>query len=192
MNIGVYTFAEFRELAARFHGYAAPGVLVGGYMVERAKRGLPKGTLFEALVETRKCLPDAVQLLTLCSTGNQRLKIHPLARFAVTLFDKHTGEGLRVGLDPAKVDAFPELRAWLFKEKAKHEQDEARLLAEIEAAGDRICTVAQVKVKPEFIGHKRMGRLARCPDCGEGYPADDGPRCLACQGNTPYVSINPA
>ena len=166
-------------------------MLVGGYMVDLAKRGLPEGTLFEALVETRKCLPDAVQLLTLCSAGNQRLKIHPLARFAVTLFDKHTGEGLRVGLDPAKVDAFPELRAWLFKEKPKREQDEARLLAEIEAAGDGICALARVVVKPEFIGHKHMGRLARCPGCGEGYPADDGPLCLGCQGHAPYVPANP-
>ena len=34
MNIGSYTFDEFRRLAENFHGYAAPGLLVGGYMVE--------------------------------------------------------------------------------------------------------------------------------------------------------------
>lgn len=39
-------------------------------MVEMAKARIPEGTLFEAVVETRKCLPDAVQLLTLCSAGN--------------------------------------------------------------------------------------------------------------------------
>ena len=37
MNIGSYTFQEFKRLAENFHGYAAPGLLIGGYMVEMAK-----------------------------------------------------------------------------------------------------------------------------------------------------------
>lgn len=85
MNIGNYTFNEFRQLAENFHGYAAPGLLVGGYMVEKARKELPKGTLFEAVVESAKCLPDAVQLLTPCSIGNQRLKILNLGRYALSL-----------------------------------------------------------------------------------------------------------
>ena len=52
MNIGSYTFDEFRRLAENFHGYAAPGLLVGGYMVELAKKHIPEGTLFEAVVES--------------------------------------------------------------------------------------------------------------------------------------------
>lgn len=95
MNIGPYTFEEFAELAAEVHGYAAPGLLIGGYMVEKAKNALPEGTLFEAVVESAKCLPDAVQLLSLYSIGNQRLRIINLGRYAVSLFDKHTGEGMR-------------------------------------------------------------------------------------------------
>ena len=189
MNIGEYTFEEFSRLAARFHGYAAPGLLVGGYMVELGKRSLPAGTLFEVVVETPKCLPDAVQLLTLCSIGNQRLKIHNLGRYAVTLFDKNTGEGVRVSLSRDKLAAFPEFRAWLFKEKAKREQDEARLLAEIEAAGDSVCEVTRVTIKPEFMGHKHMGSVACCPRCGEGYPTDDGPVCRGCQGEAPYAPL---
>ncbi len=43
MNIGNYTFNEFRQLAENFHGYAAPGLLVGGYMVEKARKAwMPK------------------------------------------------------------------------------------------------------------------------------------------------------
>ena len=122
MDIGAYTFKEFHQLAENFHGYAAPGLLVGGYMVELAKRHLPEGTLFEAVVESGKCLPDAVQLLTLCSIGNNWMKIHNLGRYAVSLFDKHTGEGVRVSLDPVKMAAYPELKAWFFKEKAKKDQ----------------------------------------------------------------------
>lgn len=188
MDIGAYTFKEFRQLAENFHGYAAPGLLVGGYMVELAKRHLPEGTLFEAVVESGKCLPDAVQLLTLCSIGNNWMKIHNLGRYAVSLFDKHTGEGVRVSLDPVKMAAYPELKAWFFKEKAKKDQDIALLEAEIETAGDTICKVQPITVKRRFIGHKHMTRILCCPVCGEAYPVEDGPVCRGCQGEAPYVS----
>ena len=106
MHIGPYLFEEFKRFVENFHGYAAPGLLVGGYMVELAKRHLPEDTLFEAVVESRKCLPDAVQLLTLCSTGNNWMKVHNLGRYAVSLFDKHTGEGVRVSIDPTQLATF--------------------------------------------------------------------------------------
>ena len=188
MDIGAYTFKEFHQLAENFHGYAAPGLLVGGYMVELAKRHLPEGTLFEAVVESGKCLPDAVQLLTLCSIGNNWMKIHNLGRYAVSLFDKHTGEGVRVSLDPVKMAAYPELKAWFFKEKAKKDQDIALLESEIEAAGDTICKVEPITVKRRFMGHKHMTRILCCPVCGEAYPVEDGPVCRGCQGEAPYVS----
>lgn len=187
MNIGSYSFDEFHRLAENFHGYAAPGLLVGGYMVELAKRHLPEGTLFEAVVESGKCLPDAVQLLTLCSIGNGWMKIHNLGRYAVSLFDKHTGEGVRVSVDPVKMAAYPEIEAWFLKKKAKKDQDVPRLEAEIEQAGDSICKIEPIMVKRRFIGHKHMSRIVCCPVCGEAYPAEDGPVCRGCQGEAPYV-----
>lgn len=187
MNIGSYTFDEFRRLAENFHGYAAPGLLVGGYMVELAKKHIPEGTLFEAVVESGKCLPDAVQLLTLCSIGNGWMKIHNLGRYAVSLFDKHTGEGVRVSLDPEKMAAYPEIKAWFFKEKPKKDQDVPRLESEIEEAGDSICNVEPVTIKRRFMGHKHMTRIVCCPGCGEAYPVEDGPVCRGCQGEAPYV-----
>lgn len=189
MNIGVYRFAEFRRLAESFHGYAAPGLLVGGCMVDLAGRRLPAGVLFEAVVETSKCLPDAVQLLTPCSTGNRRMKICDLGRYALSLFDKHTGKGVRVSLDPAKMAAWPELSAWFFKEKPKREQDVRRLEAEIEAAGDSICKAESVIVQRRFLGHRHMGSIARCPLCGEAYPLEDGAVCRGCQGEAPYTVV---
>ncbi len=192
MNIGSYTFEEFKRLAENFHGYAAPGLLIGGYMVELAKSRIPEGTLFEAVVETRKCLPDAVQLLTLCSAGNNWMKVHNLGRYAVSLFDKHTGEGVRVSVDPARLDAFPEIRGWFLKEKPKKEQDEARLLYEIESAGDAICKVEPVTMKRRFLGHSHMSVIGVCPQCGEAYPREDGPICRGCQGEAPYVTARRA
>ncbi|MFQ9867472.1 MAG: FmdE family protein [Bilophila wadsworthia] len=135
MNIGSYTFQEFKRLAENFHGYAAPGLLIGGYMVEMAKARIPEGTLFEAVVETRKCLPDAVQLLTLCSAGNNWMKVHNLGRYAVSLFDKHTGEGVRVS-----VDRQADLSGTGAGSQGKAKRIRMRSAAqEIEEAGDGIC-----------------------------------------------------
>jgi len=182
MNIDHYTFKEFKQLAERFHGYAAPGLLLGGYMVALAKRHLPEGTLFEAISESRKCLPDAVQLLSLCSMGNTWLKVRDLGRYAVTLYDKYTGRGVRVSVDLEKLRDWPEYYGWLMKLKPKHEQDEERLLAEIEEAGDSVCRVENVTVHGDLLGKKDSGPIAVCPICGEGYPAFNGPICRGCQG----------
>lgn len=187
MDIGAYSFEEFRQLAENFHGYAAPGLLLGAYMVEKAKKELPEGTLFEAVVESAKCLPDAVQLLTLCSTGNQRLKIHNLGRYAVSLFDKYTGAGVRVSLNVDELAKWPELYAWFFKQKPKKEQDSAKLEKEIRTAGDSVCNIRPVRVKKRFIGQKHMASIGICQICGEAYPTDDGPICRGCQGEAPYI-----
>ncbi len=188
MHIGAYTFDEFKQLAENFHGYAAPGLLIGGYMVELAKQGLPQDTLFEAVVESRKCLPDAVQLLTLCSVGNNWMKIHNLGRYALSLFDKYTGEGVRVHLDLDKMSAYPEITSWFLKKKAKQDQDTERLLQEIESAGDSICAIKPITIKRRFLGHSHMKSIGVCPACGEAYPQEDGSLCRGCQGEAPYVT----
>lgn len=189
MDIGRYTFAEFKQKAADFHGYPAPGLLLGGYMVEMARRNLPEGTLFEALVESRKCLPDAVQLLTLCSTGNNWMKVLNLGRYALSLYDKYTGAGFRVHVDPEKIRAYPELRAWFLKLKPKKDQDTDELLREIETAGDTVCTVMPVRISPRFLGHGHSGGIAVCPRCNEAFPSSDGLICRGCQGETPYARL---
>ncbi|MCR5815117.1 MAG: trehalose-binding protein [Desulfovibrio sp.] len=189
MDIGSYSFTEFRKLAENFHGYAAPGLLIGAYMVELAKSQIPPGTLFEAVVETDKCLPDAVQLLTLCSTGNKRLKICSLGRYALALFDKYNGKGVRVSLDAAKLRQWPEISGWFFKLKPKAEQNSQELEREIERAGDSLCRVQKVTVQPHLVGHSHMEAIVLCPVCGEAYPAEDGPVCRGCQGEAPYLQM---
>ena len=102
MNIGSHSFDEFLQLVQSFHGYPAPGVVIGGIMVEVARRQLPAEVLFDAICETRNCLPDAIQILTPCTIGNGWLKVVNVGRFALTLYDKYQGEGVRVFLDPAQ------------------------------------------------------------------------------------------
>ncbi len=186
MNIGPYTFQEFKDRAALFHGYPAPGLLLGGYMVAMAQKKIPEGTLFEALVETKKCLPDAVQILTVCSIGNNWMKIINLGRYAVSLYDKFTGEGFRVYVDSQKLKAYSEIESWLLKRKPKKEQDTDRLFREIEEAGDTVCSIVPVRIHKRFLGASHMGEIGICPRCQEPYPTADGVLCRGCLGEAPY------
>ncbi len=190
MDIGEYSFEAFQELTTAFHGYPAPGILVGGYMVETAKSRMPPKTLFEALVETPKCLPDAVQLLTLCSTGNNWMKIINLGRFALSLYDKFTGLGWRVGIDPKKLQAWPEITTWFYKLKPKTDQNSARLFAEIEQAGADYTQLQKICINPEYLGKKHTGKIAVCPVCNEAFPENDGGICLGCQGKSYYHTLS--
>ena len=192
MNIGEYTFQEFKQKASEFHGYPAPGLLIGGYMVEAAKARLPEGTLFEAMVESGKCLPDAVQLLTPCTIGNNWMKVTLLGRYAVSLYDKHTGEGVRVALESEKLKRWPEIHAWFMKRTPKAEQDTEALFAEIEAAGDSICSIRPVVIHKRWLGHGRKSDVDVCPVCTEAYPVADGAICRGCQGEAPYIEIEDA
>ena len=110
MNIRFHTFEEFAERVRVFHGFAAPGVMIGGFMVDLAYQHLPREGLFDALCETSKCLPDAIQLLTPCTAGNGWLKVVHTGRYALALYEKSTGVGIRVHVDSAKLDAWPEIK----------------------------------------------------------------------------------
>ena len=148
-----------------------------------------EGKFYDAICETRSCLPDAVQLLTPCTTGNGWLKIVPFGKFALTLYDKtdEPHKGVRVYLDAGKLKDWPEIYAWFFKLKPKAEQDRAKLTEEIRQAGTSILTVTRVSVKDEFAKKAHKGQTGVCPQCGEAYPLKDGETCLACQGNMVYV-----
>ncbi len=182
-----HTFDEYMEMARSFHGYPAPGLLIGGFIVDLAVKNLPEGILYDALCETQTCLPDAVQLLTPCTYGNGWLKVLPLGRFAISLFDKYNHKGVRVFLDAEKMEPWPEIRNWFLKLKTKQEQDTEQLFKEIREAGTDILGIRQVEIKPEFIKDKHKGKIALCPKCREAYPVNDGDLCLGCQGQAPYL-----
>lgn len=188
MNIGKYTHDEFMELARSFHNYPAPGLIIGGYMVEMARKGMPEGVLFDAISESKQCLPDAVQLLTPCTVGNGWLRIYDFGLYAVSLYDKHTGIGVRVHLDVDKMGAYPEIRSWFLKLKPKQEQDSERLQAEIREAAEDILTIKPIALRPDLLGHRSAGPITQCPQCKEYYPAKFGALCCSCQGDSPFLS----
>ncbi|MBI5845322.1 MAG: trehalose-binding protein [Deltaproteobacteria bacterium] len=187
-GIGPYSREEFLAQIRWFHGYEAPGLIIGGFMVDMALKRMPKGILYNAISETENCLPDAVQLLTPCTVGNGWLQIINLGRYAVCLYDKHTGVGVRVFVDTEKVRRWPEIAAWFFKEKPKEVQDTPRLLADILEAGTGILSLSEVSVNaPSFVRRKK-GQILACPSCGEAFPTAHGNICRACLGTNPYKS----
>ena len=188
MNIGKYTIEEYLELISSFHGNPAPGLIIGGFMVDLAKANIPGDILFDAISETNTCLPDAIQLLTPCTIGNGWLRIMNFGRYALSLYDKYEGNGVRVFMDSGKVEQFPEIRDWFFKLKARKDQDRDRLQAQIIEAGPAILSFRKIAVDMSALGKKGKGGVGKCPSCGEGYPLKDGPSCLACQGKSPYRS----
>ena len=186
---GSIPLEEYVEKARAFHSYAAPGVILGGFMVDLAYRHMPQGVIFDAISETGKCLPDAIQLLTLCTVGNSWLKVINLGRFALTLYDKDNGEGIRVWVDPTKLDKWSEVKIWFFELKPKKEQNSQLLLEQLKEAGGSICDYAKVKVDLRLLKTKRRTGFAICPRCKESYPATDGEVCLSCQGKVPYLTV---
>jgi formylmethanofuran dehydrogenase subunit E len=189
MNICTYSYEEYLQLVKSFHGSLAPGLIIGGFIVDLALKHLPEGEFFDAICETPVCLPDAVQILTPCTIGNGWLTVIDFGRFAVTMYEKKGGQGVRIYLDAGKLDHWPEVRDWYFKRKKKHEQNFERLLAQIKEAGQGLLGIQRVRVEPEKIRRKKMGPVEICPGCGEAYPTRDGDRCRSCRGETPYREI---
>jgi formylmethanofuran dehydrogenase subunit E len=189
VNICTYSYEEYLQLVKSFHGSPAPGLIIGGFMVDLAMKHLPEGEFFDALCETPVCLPDAVQILTPCTIGNGWLTVLDFGRFAVTLYEKFSGQGVRTFLDAKKLDAWPEVRDWYLKRKKKQEQDFELLMAQIREAGHGMLGVQRVRIDPEKIRRKKMGPVGICPACGEAYPLRDGDQCRNCRGETPYTEI---
>lgn len=106
-----------------FHTFAAPGLLVGGvYMVDYALELLespPRGKKIYAVCETTKCLPDALQVIAHCTTGNHRLRVLPIGKFALTVngpADAPYVNGTRVFVDGAKIERYPTFALWYTKD----------------------------------------------------------------------------
>jgi formylmethanofuran dehydrogenase subunit E len=187
-NICSYTFDEYCGLIESFHGYVAPGVIIGGFMVELAYRNLPETMSFNVICETAKCLPDAIQLLTRCTVGNHRLVVFDIGRYAVTFYDTTSGEGIRVYVDHGKLEKWSEFYAWFLKLKPKKLQDTQLLLSQIKEAGTGVYQVKKVQVLNDFLKKSPDSSRAVCLSCNEVYRVENGESiCPECSNNyLPY------
>lgn len=194
MLLGSHTHDEFMELATQFHGYPAPGIIIGAYMVELARMHvqpmLEDHGLYNAISETGPCLPDAIQMLTPCTIGNGWLAICDNGRYAMSLFNKYNGQGVRVYLDINKLDTYPTIKEWLMKLRPKREQNTALLQEEIRQAKTSILTVQEIQAKDEYFGKHGKGSISTCALCAEPIPTRNGLICDACNGNSPYITTD--
>lgn len=176
---------EFYRTIERFHGWRAPGVVIGGFMVDLAQRHIGPDVEADAVVETIHCLPDAVQIFTPCTFGNGWMKVVDWDKFALTLYDKKTFEGVRVWLDIGKIRRFPDVHNWYMRLVPKTELPLDILLKSIEEAGRDMLSCASVRVI-QHQGKLKKGKIEICSQCGEAYPSRHGDQCLSCQGQGYY------
>jgi formylmethanofuran dehydrogenase subunit E len=142
----------------------------------------------DAIVETTRCLPDAIQLFTPCTYGNGWMKVVDWDKFALTLYNKKTLEGIRVWLDIEKSRRFPDIYNWYMRLASKGDLPLDVLLNSIEEAGRHVLSSAPVRVV-RYHGKIKKGKIEICSKCDEAYPAAQGDWCLACQGKGYYEML---
>jgi len=176
---------EFFEAIRSFHGFTAPGLVLGAFMVDLARSLIGEDIEADAIVETRHCLPDAVQIFTPCTIGNGWMKIMDWDKFALTLYDRHTMDGYRVWFDLEKTKAFPDLYNWYMRLVPKKDLPISVLLEVLFEAGHSVLSYRPVRVTRYYQREKKK-TINICPGCGEAYPAWQGSLCRACQGEGYY------
>lgn len=179
---------------SEFHTYPAPGVLIGAFIVDYALEllGVSADKKLYGVCETPKCLPDALQTIAHCTTGNNRLKVVPIGKFAITLnapSEGETAEAVRVYVDLEKLKKYPTIDIWYANSPAydKHTM-KGKLQDEIFRAGRHILSYERVRVA---VKTKKKWTSVTCPGCGETVPdyLVEGDRCGACGSMKYYEKI---
>ncbi|MFA4875822.1 MAG: formylmethanofuran dehydrogenase subunit E family protein [Methanoregula sp.] len=179
---------------SEFHTYPAPGVLIGAFMVDYALEllAVTADQKLYGVCETPKCLPDALQILARTTTGNNRLKVVPIGKFAITLngpTDAETAEAIRVYVDLEKLKRFPTIDIWYANSPAYDKHTMKGLLQdEIFRAGRTILSYEKVRVA---VKKKKKWSSVTCPCCGETVPdyLIEGDHCGACGSMKYYEKL---
>lgn len=183
---------DFLTAIEKFHGWKAPGLVLGGFMVDWAieliQTEMGPEVESDAIVETSHCLPDAIQIFTPCTVGNGWLKILDWDKFALSLYNKKTLSGYRVWLDLDKAQAFPNLYNWYMRLVPKKTLPLETINQSIFEAGRSTLSSSAIRVT-RFYEPKKKGRTDVCSGCGEAYPVAQGSRCLTCQGQGYYETL---
>ncbi len=187
VNVCGRSMEEFLNVIEKFHGWKAPGLVIGGFMVDLALELIGPGIEADAFVETCHCLPDAIQLFTPCTFGNGWMKALNWDKFALSLYDKKTLEGFRVWLDLEKTSSFPNIYNWYMRLVSKESLPLQMLLDDIIAVGRSVLSSSHIRVT-QLNGKEKKGEIAVCSGCCEAYPTHQGQKCFSCQGKGYYES----
>lgn len=169
----------------RFHGFPAPGLVLGMFLVDRARSRIGAGVEFDAIVESRHCLPDAVQLFTPCTIGNGWMKVLDWDKFALSFYDRSSLRGWRVWLDLRKARTHPDLHHWFMRTVSKKQLPLEVLLPAIIRAGTSVLSDTPITVT-HYYQRIKKGEIAVCPVCGEAFSAAQGEVCRTCRGEGYY------
>jgi formylmethanofuran dehydrogenase subunit E len=139
------------------------------------------------VVETDRCLPDAVQLVTGCRLGNRTLKFRDMGKMAATFVDLRGGRALRLAARESDkaVQRFPSLaRNEALSQAYRTLSDEELFRAEW----------VRVNFASEDLPGQRVPRVI-CEQCGEGIGFHREVHvtgrilCRACAGERYYDSL---
>jgi formylmethanofuran dehydrogenase subunit E len=125
-----------------------------------------EGIEADAVVETRHCLPDVIQLFTPCTYGNGWMKVLDWDKFALTLYDRFTHNGYRVWLNLEKTKSFPHLYNWYQRLVSKKDLPLDILLGTVLDAGDSVLSSAPITMT-HLSRREKKAKTRVCPRCGE-------------------------
>ena len=190
-------FLQLVEKVIAFHTKRAPGIAISVEMVNLAKERLGDVPKLCAIAETRTCLPDSIQYLLGCTIGNGNLKVlESIGRFALTLYNRKDGKGIRVFVDQNKIDKekYPELYKFFRRERSKEVKNfgperkvsNAQVVKEFVDSGRDIFSLEEVTIlnteKPPIL------ECGICEKCGESFTKqkNSDKLCLCCSGELAY------
>ncbi|AIJ06263.1 formylmethanofuran dehydrogenase subunit E [Methanocaldococcus bathoardescens] len=170
------------EKVIDFHGCLSPGVLIGIFMFNLAKKilNIDEKDRVYVTCETYNCIPDAFQILGKCTTGNKRLKISDTGKMAVTVNkwgrEGEVVKGVRIILDPKKTAKYPKLHAWYLNiEKVPHDD----VILDIVNAGEDIYSYEFVDI---LVPSKSKKSIKLCEICNEPFIQKENETiCPSCQ-----------
>jgi formylmethanofuran dehydrogenase subunit E len=185
---------DYLNRVVAFHSSPAPGVLIGSFMVDYALDllGVAPGEKLYGVCETPKCAPDALQVIANITTGNNRLRVIPIGKFAMTVNSattNPTADAVRVYIDLEKLKEYPVIGTWYTNSPAYDKSTMDILLQEeIFRAGRDILSFERVRVS---VSGKRKWKSVTCPCCGDTIPdyLFEHDRCGGCGSMKYYEKI---
>ena len=90
---------EYITIIEKFHSWAAPGVVIGGFMVDWAQELVGRSCGSRCYCGDPTLSPGCRLLLTPCTCGNGWMKVLDSGKFALCLYDKKSLSGHRVWMD---------------------------------------------------------------------------------------------
>jgi formylmethanofuran dehydrogenase subunit E len=163
---------------ADFHGHLCPdlalGYRVSQYALERLALALMGGALLRVIVENTTSAVDAIQHMTGCTLGNQRLMVRDWGKHVYT-FIYGEKEGLRLALRPGVLPENPDMTAL----EQRIQAGQATLLetARYQTLLDqRVTFVLDTPAEVLFVARyvpvrwpweQNGSALLRCEECGE-------------------------